>query len=67
MIPAALLGWHWQASIRTAPRYVNIPFWPHHVIVIGMGNLSRNGVFRKWLPCAYIMRLQHCCPGRVSS
>ncbi len=57
-------GWHWAASLCRAPLYVNIPYWPHRIIVIGWGRLGRRGTFRYHQPCCYRMTLRHCCPGR---
>ena len=59
-----MTGWHWAASIRRAPRYLNIPYAPHRIVVIGWGRLSRRGVFHPCQPCLYRMRLKRCCPRR---
>jgi hypothetical protein len=55
------MGLHWAASIRHAPRYVNIPYWPHRIIVIGWGRLGRDGRFHGHQPCLHLMTLHHCC------
>lgn len=60
-------GWHWKASIRLEPRYVNVPYWPHRIIVIGWGRLSRRAVFHRNQPCLYRMRLEHCCAVREAA
>jgi hypothetical protein len=57
-------GWHWAASLRRAPLYVNVPYWPHRIVVIGWGRLSRRARFRANQPCCYRLRLDHCCAGR---
>ena len=57
-----MTGWHWAASLRRDPRYVNIPYWPHRILVIGWGRLAADGAFRYHQPCCYRMRLLHCCP-----
>jgi hypothetical protein len=59
-------GWHWRASVRRAPRYVNIPYWPHRILVVGWGRLDRRGMFHDHQPCLHRMTLRHCCPGRTS-
>lgn len=61
-----MTGWHWAASLRHAPRYVNIPYRPHRIIVIGWGRLSRRAVFHPNQPCCYRMVLRHCCPARAA-
>ena len=58
-----MTGWHWAVSLHD-PRYVNIPYWPHRILVIGWGRLGRDAAFRPHQPCCYRMRLEHCCPGR---
>lgn len=57
-----MTGWHWAASLRHEPLYVNIPYRPHRILVIGWGRLARDGTFRNHQPCAYRMRLLYCCP-----
>jgi hypothetical protein len=52
---------HWQVSIAHEPRFVNIPYWPHRIIVIGWGRLSRRAVFHPNQPCIYRMYLHYCC------
>ena len=56
-----MTGWHWAVSLHD-PRYVNIPYWPHRILVIGWGRLGRDAAFRPNQPCCYRMRLLHCCP-----
>jgi hypothetical protein len=60
-------GWHWAVSLRRDPRYVNIPYWPHRILVIGWGRLSRRAVFHPWQPCCYRLRLRYCCPARQAA
>jgi hypothetical protein len=55
-------GFHWAASLRRPPLYLNVPYWPHRIWVIGWGRLDRHGTFRHHQPCAYRMHLHHCCP-----
>jgi len=55
------MGLHWRASILHAPRYVNIPYWPHRIIVIGWGRLDSHGKFHDHQPCFHRMTLHHCC------
>jgi hypothetical protein len=62
-----MTAWHWRASIRRAPRFMNIPYAPHRIIVIGWGRLDRRGRFHYHQPCFYLMTLRHCCPGRAAS
>lgn len=57
----SIMGLHWQASIRRDPRFVNIPYWPHRIIVIGWGRLGRDATFHPHQICCYRMNLQHCC------
>lgn len=59
------MGWHWAASLRRAPLYVNVPYWPHRIVVVGWGRLSRRAVFHPHQPCCYRLTLRHCCPGRA--
>lgn len=56
-----VIGLHWRASIRHDPRFVNIPYWPHRIIVIGWGRLGGDGKFHGYQPCFYLMRLHRCC------
>ena len=56
-------GFHWRLNVKKAPRYINVPFAPHRILVIGLGRLSRRSTFHKWQPCCYPMTLHHCCPG----
>jgi hypothetical protein len=58
-------GWHWSAGI--GPLHVNVPYWPHRIVVIGRGRLTRRATFRRWQPCCYRMRLDHCCPARQAA
>jgi len=48
-------GWHWKVH-REGP-VVNIPYWPHRIIVIGLGRVSRAGAWHPWQACCYRMRL----------
>ncbi len=58
------LGRHW--AVRLWPRpYVNVPYWPHRIVVIGWGRLDRRGKFHGHQPCCYRMILRNCCPGRA--
>lgn len=51
------MGLHWRASIKRAPRYLNIPYWPHRIIIIGWGRLDRHGRFHPRQPCVRLMAL----------
>ena len=55
-----------KAQIRQSPRFVNIPFAPHRIIVIGLGRVDRRGMFHRWQLCCYAMRLHHCCPSALA-
>jgi len=52
---------HWQASLRRDPRFINVPYRPHRIIVIGWGRLGKGGKFHHHQPCVYRMRLRYCC------
>jgi hypothetical protein len=51
-------GRHW--ALQVWPFYVNVPYWPHRIIVLGAGRLFR-GRYYGWLPCCFRMKLRYCC------
>lgn len=55
------MGLHWRLTFSRELKVVNIPYWPHRIIVIGWGRLSRRAVFHPHQPCFYLMTLHHCC------
>lgn len=52
---------------RVFPKYptVNIPYWPHRVLVIGRGRVGKNGFFHNWQVCCYPMAMDWRCPARI--
>ncbi len=59
-------SYHWQASILHSPRWVNIPYRPHRIIIIGWGRLGKDGVFHPKQFCFRKMRLNFCCDARIA-
>jgi hypothetical protein len=59
------LGFHWRVKLRRRPRHVNIPYWPHRIIVISWGRLGNDGKFRRYQPCIRKRKLDYCCEERI--
>lgn len=58
-----MLGLHFRIGIWPF-QYVNIPYWPHRVLVIGRGRLGKDVRFHPWQPSIEVMQLDWCCPSR---